>query len=131
MPGSVPEDNPFHPFDDRLQFETADFLYRTAQMSKMNIDKLMELWGASLLRGGQQPLFADEADLHRYTKQLLYMKYFELTRRTGASTISRVAKCGGSASTSRTRAMKKHLGRCGWMKCTSSGFATRTWSPRR
>jgi hypothetical protein len=58
--------NKFYPFDDRLQFETADFLYRESRMPQTGIDKLTELWGASLLRGGLTPLFADHEDLLRY-----------------------------------------------------------------
>ncbi|KAJ7600215.1 hypothetical protein C8J56DRAFT_999638 [Mycena floridula] len=36
------------PFDDRIQFETADLLFRKVQMSAPTLDALFELWGASM-----------------------------------------------------------------------------------
>ena len=34
------------PFRNRVEFETAEFLYKRCQMSGSNIDTLMELWAA-------------------------------------------------------------------------------------
>ena len=42
------------PFDSQVQFETADFLFKKAEMSQGNVDILMELW-ASTTPDGQAP----------------------------------------------------------------------------
>ncbi|RPD70597.1 hypothetical protein L226DRAFT_547722 [Lentinus tigrinus ALCF2SS1-7] len=55
---------PWDPFESRLEFEVAEFLYKTEQMSGKNISKLMELWAADVARYGGQPPFADHADLY-------------------------------------------------------------------
>ncbi|KAJ7803304.1 hypothetical protein B0H13DRAFT_2244639 [Mycena leptocephala] len=36
------------PFDDKVQFEVADFLFRKVQMSSKNIDQLLEMWALSM-----------------------------------------------------------------------------------
>lgn len=59
---SVPDG--WDPFDSRLEFELAEFLYKTEQMSGKNISKLMELWAADVARYGGQPPFADQSDLY-------------------------------------------------------------------
>lgn len=56
------------PFHNRVEFETADFLYRRCQMSGSNISNLMELWGAySALRDPQDtsPLNISPFSNHR------------------------------------------------------------------
>ncbi|KAJ7865431.1 hypothetical protein B0H14DRAFT_3599332 [Mycena olivaceomarginata] len=40
------------PFEDEVQFRTADFLFRRVEMSQGNIDYLLELWGLSLAKHG-------------------------------------------------------------------------------
>ncbi|PSR76460.1 hypothetical protein PHLCEN_2v8435 [Hermanssonia centrifuga] len=50
--------NDWTPFASRLQFETADFLFQRARMSQGNIDRLLELWAASLIPYGALPPFA-------------------------------------------------------------------------
>jgi hypothetical protein len=52
------------PFQNRIEFETADFLYRRNQMSAGDIDVLLDLWAASLLKHNDHPPFADHNDLY-------------------------------------------------------------------
>ncbi|GBE88917.1 hypothetical protein SCP_1403250 [Sparassis crispa] len=44
--------NSWSPFNDEVQFKTADFLFRKVEMSQPDIDYLMELWGLSLMKHG-------------------------------------------------------------------------------
>ena len=62
------------PFRNRVEFETAEFLYKRCQMSGSNIDTLMELWAAySAIRDPQDisespsniSPFSDHSDLYR------------------------------------------------------------------
>lgn len=39
------------PFSSQAQFETADFLFKKAEMSRANVDTLMRLWAATLPDG--------------------------------------------------------------------------------
>lgn len=65
-PGAAPlprpaPSNPWEPFEDEVQFETADFLYRRVEMSAGNIDHLLDLWADSLaLSGGHGPFSSHE-----------------------------------------------------------------------
>ncbi len=52
------------PYADRIQFDTAEFLYQRTQMSQGNVDLLMDLWAASLLRFGGEPPFANVKHMH-------------------------------------------------------------------
>ncbi len=52
------------PYADRIQFETAEFLYKRTQMSQGNVDFLMDLWAASLLQHGSVPSFAKFKHMH-------------------------------------------------------------------
>jgi Plavaka transposase len=52
------------PYQDRLEFEFADFIFRRNQMSAGDIDDLLDLWAASLLKHGDCPPFADHKDLY-------------------------------------------------------------------
>ncbi|KAG1866909.1 hypothetical protein F4604DRAFT_1881740 [Suillus subluteus] len=52
-------------FHNRIEFETAEFLYSHAQMSAPNINTLLNLWAVSLLKHGDQPPFADHKDLYK------------------------------------------------------------------
>jgi hypothetical protein len=47
-----------------MEFETTDFLYRRNQMSAGDIDILLDLWAASLLKHNDHLLFADHNDLY-------------------------------------------------------------------
>ncbi|KAG1766909.1 hypothetical protein EV702DRAFT_1182237 [Suillus placidus] len=66
-PCSLTEQSPddWSPFRNRTEFETAEFLYSRAQMSAPNINTLLDLWAASLLKHDDQPPFADHKDLHK------------------------------------------------------------------
>lgn len=56
----IPEDSPkptdprgannWFPYTSRIQFELSDFLYRRNQMSRGDINDLMEIWAASLIQ---------------------------------------------------------------------------------
>jgi hypothetical protein len=43
------------PFASQTQFETADFLFKKAEMSQGNVDILMELWASTMTADGQAP----------------------------------------------------------------------------
>ena len=53
MPGAPPQDHSgssqpdWSPFISQVQFETADFLFKKAEMSQADIDTLMNLWAAT------------------------------------------------------------------------------------
>ena len=65
--GAVPEAQPegprpsWSPFNSQEQFETADFLFKKAEMSQGNIDILMELWAATT--GDGQAPFQDHWEM--------------------------------------------------------------------
>jgi len=52
------------PYRDRIEFETAQFLYCQTQMSAPNIDKLLDLWASTLLKHNEPPPFANHTDLY-------------------------------------------------------------------
>ena len=53
------------PYNDRLQFEVAEFLYTQEQMSGAKIDQLLELWAVSVLPVGKTPPFRNHDELYR------------------------------------------------------------------
>lgn len=52
------------PYDDRIEFETAEFLFQRSQMPGTEIDVLLELWAASLVRHNDTPGFSGHTDLY-------------------------------------------------------------------
>jgi hypothetical protein len=52
----LPE-SPWEPYANGVQFKTADFLYRRAEMSAGNIDELLDIWAESTLERGEDPPF--------------------------------------------------------------------------
>lgn len=73
MPAGLPPQQARHtdadpgdwtPYRDRVEFETAQFLYCQEQMSAGNINTLLDLWAATLLRHNDQPPFANAADMY-------------------------------------------------------------------
>lgn len=52
------------PFDGRVEFELADFLYRRNQMSGGDIDHLFNLWGAAAAARGDAPPFKNHTDMY-------------------------------------------------------------------
>ncbi|KAG2158743.1 uncharacterized protein EDB93DRAFT_1237966 [Suillus bovinus] len=59
----LPDD--WSPFRNHTEFEMAEFLYSHAQMSVSNINTLLDLWAASLLKHGNMPPFSDHKDLYK------------------------------------------------------------------
>ncbi|KAH9907674.1 uncharacterized protein B0H18DRAFT_898122 [Fomitopsis serialis] len=57
------EQGDWTPFDSRLDFEVADFLYKKNQMSQRDVNTLMDLWAASLVQYGGKPPFANSVHL--------------------------------------------------------------------
>ncbi|KAI1781999.1 hypothetical protein LXA43DRAFT_977802 [Ganoderma leucocontextum] len=60
-----PTSGDWAPYKDRLQYEVADLLYTQEQMSGANIDKLLELWTASLLPHNTAPPFRNHFDMYQ------------------------------------------------------------------
>ncbi|KII84506.1 hypothetical protein PLICRDRAFT_117609 [Plicaturopsis crispa FD-325 SS-3] len=58
-----PSISDWSPYNSRLEFETAEFLFKQEQMSQKKISQLMDLWAASLLPHGGSPPFADYKDM--------------------------------------------------------------------
>lgn len=52
------------PYDSRVEFETADFLFRRNQMPQAQIDTLFDIWAASTGALGGDPPFANHGDLY-------------------------------------------------------------------
>ncbi|KAI0669487.1 hypothetical protein C8Q78DRAFT_1070632 [Trametes maxima] len=61
-PEALPRDD-WSPYEDRVQFETTELLYSKAKMSAGNINKLLDLWAASLAPHDAPPPF-------RYSREL-------------------------------------------------------------
>ncbi|KAL6299566.1 hypothetical protein BKA93DRAFT_742140 [Sparassis latifolia] len=64
-PQEGPAANDWSPFRDRIEFELAEFLYTREQMSARNINILLDLWAASLMKHGKNPPFANAKDLYQ------------------------------------------------------------------
>jgi len=56
--------NDWTPYRNRIDFETAQFLYCQEQMSAANINTLLDLWAATLLKHNEPPPFANAADMY-------------------------------------------------------------------
>ncbi|KAG1732554.1 hypothetical protein EDB19DRAFT_2003517 [Suillus lakei] len=69
-PGTPPpptvnrSDDDWMPFQNRTEFETAEFLFKDDQMSASKIDHLLNLWAATLAKHNDCPPFADHRDLY-------------------------------------------------------------------
>ena len=51
------------PYRNRTEFKAAHFIFCQAKMSMRNIDTLLDLWAATLLKHDDTPPFANHADL--------------------------------------------------------------------
>ncbi|PSS31904.1 hypothetical protein PHLCEN_2v2328 [Hermanssonia centrifuga] len=51
------------PYNSRLEFETAEFLFQRVKMGQGNVDMLLELWAASLVQYNGRPPFASVKDM--------------------------------------------------------------------
>ncbi|KAF7967364.1 hypothetical protein HWV62_34649 [Athelia sp. TMB] len=61
---SAPNDSDWTPFESRLQFDTADFIFTRNQMSARHIDTLLALWAASLAPYDDTPPFDSHKELY-------------------------------------------------------------------
>ncbi|KAI6100515.1 hypothetical protein F5141DRAFT_1009290 [Pisolithus sp. B1] len=52
------------PYHNQLEFKLADFLFTHAKMPARKIDTLLDIWAASLIGLGGQPLFTNHTDLY-------------------------------------------------------------------
>ena len=52
------------PYNNRAEFELADFLYRDNQMSARGIDKILNIWAYTLAPYGAEPPFRNHNDLY-------------------------------------------------------------------
>ncbi|KAF9245053.1 hypothetical protein BU15DRAFT_71398 [Melanogaster broomeanus] len=69
-PGTPPlvnVNNPddWSPYQDQLQFETAEFLFARCQMSAPKIDVLLDLWASTLYPYKAKPPFADHRHMYK------------------------------------------------------------------
>ncbi|KIK76509.1 hypothetical protein PAXRUDRAFT_169715, partial [Paxillus rubicundulus Ve08.2h10] len=58
-------DNDWTPYCNCLEFELANFLYMCNQMPEKQIDTLLNIWAASLMKSGLDSLFVDHKDLYK------------------------------------------------------------------
>ncbi|KIJ06883.1 hypothetical protein PAXINDRAFT_42024, partial [Paxillus involutus ATCC 200175] len=63
-PVSKKHPNNWAPYGSRLRFEAAEFIYKGAELSAGNIDKLCDFWGQSLADHERVPPFVDHKDLY-------------------------------------------------------------------
>ncbi|KAF7983491.1 hypothetical protein HWV62_21806 [Athelia sp. TMB] len=68
-PGSPPPPNPdaadnWTPFEDEVQFRTADFLYRKVEMSGGDINELMDIWALDKAKSGDPGPFESVSDMY-------------------------------------------------------------------
>jgi len=52
------------PYNNRVEFELADFLFRQNQMSAGDINSLLNIWAATLAPHGDDPPFRNHTDLY-------------------------------------------------------------------
>ncbi|KAF9227239.1 hypothetical protein BS17DRAFT_861754 [Gyrodon lividus] len=66
-PPLVNVNNPddWSPYQDQLQFETAEFLFAQCQMSAPKIDVLLDLWASTLYPYKAKPPFADHRHMYK------------------------------------------------------------------
>jgi len=64
-PPTVQSQTDWFPFDSRVSFELADFVFTEVELSKKKINRLLELWAATLVPHHVAPPIADHADLLR------------------------------------------------------------------
>ncbi|KIM58990.1 hypothetical protein SCLCIDRAFT_127083, partial [Scleroderma citrinum Foug A] len=64
-PRDTAQKNDWYPFTSRVEFETAEFLFTENQMPQSHVDRLMQLWAASMLHHNDRAPYTDSADLNR------------------------------------------------------------------
>lgn len=63
-PPTTKANNDWSPFTSRAGFELAEFLFADAELSRKKIDRLLELWAATLIPHGNSPPITNHQDLH-------------------------------------------------------------------
>jgi hypothetical protein len=66
-----PAPDDWSPFNDQVDFEMADLVYRRCQLSAESIDEIMALWAASLLKHRDVPPFHNHREMHRKIDSIL------------------------------------------------------------
>ena len=70
-PGTLPEvrtvntNDDWSPFQSRAGFELTEFMFTDSELSRRKIDKILELWAATLVPHGRSPPITNHRDLHR------------------------------------------------------------------
>ena len=64
-PLTMKADDDWSPFTSRAGFELAEFLFAEAELSQKKIDKLLELWAATLAPHDDSPPVTNHQDLYR------------------------------------------------------------------
>ena len=62
---TIKADDDWTPFRSRAGFKLAEFMFTDAELSQRRIDKLLELWAATLVIHNDSPPITDRRDLHR------------------------------------------------------------------
>ncbi|KAG2743052.1 hypothetical protein P692DRAFT_201841927 [Suillus brevipes Sb2] len=57
--------NDWTPFQNRTEFETAEFFFIENQTPAAQINRLLDLWALTLVKHDDRPLFADHCDLYK------------------------------------------------------------------
>ena len=57
--------NDWSPFASRAGFELAEFMFTDAELPQKKIDKLLELWAATLIPHGDSPPITNHRNLHQ------------------------------------------------------------------
>ncbi|KAG1888764.1 hypothetical protein F4604DRAFT_1877253 [Suillus subluteus] len=52
------------PYNDRVEFETAEFLFMRNQMSAKQINTLLDLWAVTLIKHNDAPPFTNQKDVY-------------------------------------------------------------------
>ncbi|KIM70175.1 hypothetical protein SCLCIDRAFT_19107 [Scleroderma citrinum Foug A] len=63
-PQDTAQKNDWYPFTSHVKFETAEFLFTENQMPQSHVDRLMQLWAASMLHHNDRAPYTDSADLN-------------------------------------------------------------------
>ena len=64
-PLAIKADDDWSPFTSRVGFELAEFMFTTAELSLSKINKLLELWAATLIPHNNSPPITNHKNLHR------------------------------------------------------------------
>ena len=64
-PPTVRSKTEWFPFDSRVGFELAEFIFTKAELSKKKVNHLLELWAATLVPHGVSPPITNHMDLLR------------------------------------------------------------------